>query len=82
MEHLAIFQGIWNGDAKTSQNPLFHATFGEFWGFSKEKGPQITKLENFIYYTFYILINLGKFSLVKFFHKCIVYEIVNFAKKI
>jgi hypothetical protein len=46
MENLAIFQGVWNGDAETGQNPLFQATFLGFLGFSEEeKGPQITKLE-------------------------------------
>jgi hypothetical protein len=78
---LARFQGVWNGDAETCQNPLFQATFWGFLGFSEEeKGPQITKLENFIYSTFYLLINPDNFSLVKFFQKCLVWEIASFAK--
>jgi hypothetical protein len=48
MDNLAKFQRVWNGDAKIGQNPLFQETF---WGFlessEEEKGPKITKLENF-----------------------------------
>jgi hypothetical protein len=37
-------------------------------------------VENFIYLAFYILINIGKFYLLKFFHKCTLWEIASFAK--
>jgi hypothetical protein len=58
---------VWSGDAKTGKNPLFQAILGGFWGFPEEKkGPHMTELEKFIHLTFYLLINLDKFSLVKF----------------
>lgn len=60
---------------------MFQATpFGEFLRFSEEKKPQITKLKKIIYSTFYLLMNPNKFSLVKFFQKCSVWEIANFTK--
>jgi hypothetical protein len=50
-------------------------------GFSEEeKGPQMEKLEKFIYSTFCILIKPNKFGLVKFFQKCTVWEIASLAK--
>jgi hypothetical protein len=62
------------------KNTLFWATFWGFGGFCKEKGPQMENMEKLIYLTFCILINLDNFGLVKFFLKCVVWEITSLAK--
>jgi len=53
---------VWCGYAQTGKNPLFS---GAFWGYIKsleeEKGTHITNLENFIYSTVHMLINLDNF---------------------
>ena len=48
MEHLDKFQGIWNGDIKTSQNILFEATFWGFFRSLEENGSHITNLEHYL----------------------------------
>jgi hypothetical protein len=61
-------QRVWSGNVEIGKNPLFP---GVLWGFLKtseeEKGPQITYPENFIYSTFYLLINPDNFVLRGFF---------------
>jgi hypothetical protein len=45
---LDTFQGVWNGDARTFQNPLFQETFGGFFIFSEEKKGFQIKIWNFV----------------------------------
>jgi hypothetical protein len=76
VKELVRFQRIWNGGFKTGKNPLFQAKIGEILGFlEEEKGPQITKLENFIYSTFFLFINPNMFSVVKFFQNPSIWKI-------
>jgi len=48
--------------------------------FGGEKWPHITKLNFFIYLTFYTFIKKNKFGWVKSFQKCTDWEITSFAK--
>jgi hypothetical protein len=64
---LEKFKGVWSKDAKIGENPLFLGALEGFLKTSKEeKGPQITYPENFMYSTFYLLINSNKFFLRMF----------------
>jgi hypothetical protein len=82
MKDLNKSKGFWNRDTETRQNPLLWATFWGFWGFSKEKGPQIENMETIIYSTFCILTKPDNLGLEFFFQKSIVWEITCLAKNL